>query len=316
MDDWHAEMVVNGLADLASLLDDTDWLDTPTPSEYSLDLAKQKPLFVKALLIGMKHSDHDNVQDAIRMLEDYWHVRWPELDIINNSMRAGGKLTEDYDLDRVYDAIDDAMQEMVSNLGEPAAAYWAHEVYSMLDRYGGEEPRLKDYGIDLVRDKDQIMRSILGSIKHGSGDNGVIFMWLLQQYYHVKWPEFDILENSWRASHGGNRRLPESAPSYDEEAYRYAEEMAENLPDVASNPSEAMHLFMHLADNPEVVGTDYAEYFQPHKTSWIRFLLTAMKGDEWTEDEIYTAVDILQRMNLGWDELDTIQRSIGADFRG
>ena len=200
MDDWHAEMVVNGLADLASLLDDTDWLDTPTPSEYSLDLAKQKPLFVKALLIGMKHSDHDNVQDAIRMLEDYWHVRWPELDIINKSMRAG--------------------------------------------------------------------------------------------------------------------KLKESEPSYDEEAYRYAEEMAANLPDIASNPSEAMHLFMHLADNPEVVGTDYAEYFQPNKTSWIRFLLTAMKGDEWTEDEIYTAVDILQRMNLGWDELDIIQQSIGANFRG
>jgi len=200
MDDWHAEMAVNGLADLAQLLDNHDWLETPTPSQYSLDLVKQKPLFVKALLIGIKHSDYDNIKDAIRMLEDYWHVRWPELDIINKSLHAGN--------------------------------------------------------------------------------------------------------------------LKESEPSYDEEAYRYAEEMAANLPDVASNPSEAMHLFMHLADNPEVVGTDYAEYFQPHKTSWIRFLLTAMKGDEWTEDEIYTAVDILQRMNLGWDELDIIQQSIGANFRG
>jgi len=200
MDKWQAEVAVNALADLAELLDNHDWLDTPTPSEWSIDLVKQKPLFIKALLMALKADSADDVVKAIYMLEQYWHVRWPELETINKSLRV--------------------------------------------------------------------------------------------------------------------KPVNESEPSYDEEAYRYAEEMAENLPDVASNPSEAMHLFMHLADYPEVVGTEYAEYFQRHKTSWIRFLLTAMKGDEWTADEIYTAVDILQRMNLGWPELDTIQQSIGADFRG
>ena len=200
MDDWHAEMVVNGLADLASLLDDTDWLDTPTPSEYSLDLAKQKPLFVKALLIGIKHSDYDNIKDAIRMLEDYWHVRWPELDTINKSMRAG--------------------------------------------------------------------------------------------------------------------KLKESEPSYDEEAYRYAEEMAANLPEVAANPVDAMYVFLHAADHPEVIGPWAAEYFAPHKDLWIRWLLTQMKGDEYATDEIYEAVSMLKRMRLPWPELDVIARSMGADFRG
>jgi hypothetical protein len=85
MSGWHAEVLVDGLAELAHLLDNHDWLDTPTPSEYSLDLVKQKPLFVKALLIGMKHSDTESVEHALRMLEDYWHVRWPELDIIKRS---------------------------------------------------------------------------------------------------------------------------------------------------------------------------------------------------------------------------------------
>jgi len=200
MEEWHAEMVVNGLADLASLLDDTDWLDAPTPSEYSLDLAKQKPLFVKALLFGMKHSDHDNVQDAIRMLEDYWHVRWPELDTINKSMRAG--------------------------------------------------------------------------------------------------------------------KLKESAPSHDEEAYRYAEEMAANLPEVAADPVDAMHVFLHAADHPQVIGPWAAEYFAPHKDLWIRWLLAQMKGDEYATDEIYEAVSMLKRMRLPWPELDVIVRSMGADFRG
>ena len=90
MKDYHAGIVVNGLADLAQLLDNHDWLSTPTPSEWSLDLVKQKPLFVKALLIGMKHSDTESVEHALRMLEDYWHVRWPELAIIANSLHTSG----------------------------------------------------------------------------------------------------------------------------------------------------------------------------------------------------------------------------------
>ena len=201
MDDWHAEMVVNGLADLASLLDNHDWLETPTPSQYSLDLVKQKPLFVKALLMALRaDADYDNIKDAIRMLEDYWHVRWPELDTINKSLRAG--------------------------------------------------------------------------------------------------------------------KLKESAPSYDEEAYRYAEEMAANLPEVAADPVDAMYVFLHAADHPEVIGPWAAEYFAPHKDLWIRWLLAQMKSDEYATDEIYEAVSMLKRMRLPWPELDVIARSIGADFRG
>ena len=200
MDDWHAEVLVNGLADLAQLLDNHDWLDTPTPSEYSLDLVKQKPLFVKALLIGMKHSDTDNVLDAIRMLEDYWHVRWPELDIMHKSMRAG--------------------------------------------------------------------------------------------------------------------KVNESVPSHDEEAYRYAEDTAATLPEEADDPDSCMYVFLTAADYPEVIGPWAAEYFLPHKDTWIRWLLAQMKGDEYDTDEIWEAVSMLQRMQLPWPELDIIKRSIEGDFRG
>ena len=200
MDDWHAEVLVNGLADLAQLLDNHDWLDTPTPSEYSLDLVKQKPLFVKALLIGMKHSDTDNVLDAIRMLEDYWHVRWPELDIMHKSMRAG--------------------------------------------------------------------------------------------------------------------KVNESVPSHDEEAYRYAEDTAATLPEEADDPDSCMYVFLTAADHPEVIGPWAAEYFLPHKDTWIRWLLAQMKGDEYDTDEIWEAVNMLQRMQLPWPELDIIKRSIEGDFRG
>ena len=165
-----------------------------------MDLVKQKPLFVKALLIGMKHSDTDNVLDAIRMLEDYWHVRWPELDIMHKSMRAG--------------------------------------------------------------------------------------------------------------------KVNESVPSHDEEAYNYAEYMAANLPEVAADTVDAMHVFLHAADHPEVIGPWAAEYFLPHKDTWIRWLLAQMKGDEYDTDEIWEAVNMLQRMQLPWPELDIIKRSIEGDFRG
>ena len=200
MSGWHAEVLVDGLADLAHLLDNHDWLDTPTPSEWQLDLVKQKPLFVKALLIGMKHSDTDNVLDAIRMLEDYWHVRWPELDIMHKSMRAG--------------------------------------------------------------------------------------------------------------------KVNESVPSHDEEAYRYAEDTAATLPEEADDPDSCMYVFLTSADYPEVIGPWAAEYFLPHKDTWIRWLLAQMKGDEYDTDEIWEAVNMLQRMQLPWPELDIIKRSIEGDFRG
>ena len=200
MSGWHAEVLVDGLADLAQLLDNHDWLSTPTPSEWQLDLVKQKPLFVKALLIGMKHSDTDNVLDAIRMLEDYWHVRWPELDIMHKSMRAG--------------------------------------------------------------------------------------------------------------------KVNESVPSHDEEAYRYAEDTAATLPEEADDPDSCMYVFLTSADYPEVIGPWAAEYFLPHKDTWIRWLLAQMKGDEYDTDEIWEAVNMLQRMQLPWPELDIIKRSIEGDFRG
>ena len=200
MSEWHAEVLVDGLAELAHLLDNHDWLDTPTPSEWQLDLVKQKPLFVKALLIGMKHSDTGDVLDAIRMLEDYWHVRWPELDIMHKSMRAG--------------------------------------------------------------------------------------------------------------------KVNESVPSHDEEAYRYAEDTAATLPEEADDPDSCMYVFLTSADYPEVIGPWAAEYFLPHKDTWIRWLLAQMKGDEYDTDEIWEAVNMLQRMQLPWPELDIIKRSIEGDFRG
>jgi len=136
-------------------------------------------------------------------------------------------------------------------------------------------------------------------------------LWNLLNKIGVGWPELDTINKSLRAG-----KLKESEPSYDEEAYRYAEEMAENLPEVAANPVDAMYVFLHAADHPEVIGPWAAEYFAPHKDLWIRWLLTQMKSDEYATDEIYEAVSMLKRMRLPWPELDAIVRSIGADFRG
>ena len=669
MEDWHAEIVVNGLADLAQLLDNHDWLSTPTPSEWSLDLVKQKPLFVKALLIGMKHSDTESVEHALRMLEDYWHVRWPELDIMHKSMRAGKQLDEatgpkmiatgagkiknpahsddakyegspdaydfgpqkaNYDalkallaqhgsrltylaversaegpdtlvatgpgvvwykktqwggggnwiwingvksnlsavlklspaaqdalftapqsqvikatkgkplayvkalvadgargqqlrteVDSVSDeivndvaitvsykpekllvyrrlisrlehdsgtklhslgpqrVIDKAMPMLINqlignlrwdtdrfeyllntyeangikvwpndikreitkqwdkirellydpdnimdgrsiimcrrlrNLGiktpdtdeknqmqlitgnktiiiksllariregtaylvkpkierlKHAGVTWPEldvmlkslnasklaedwhdvdtddydEIYGRLSmnmyeiadqvRNGNRDrfminamseimslinqhewldlPMPRDFEIDLVRDKTAIMQALLEEVRHGSMDDAELALELLR-HWHVKWPELDIMHKSMRAG-----KVNESVPSHDEEAYNYAEYMAANLPEVAADTVDAMHVFLHAADHPEVIGPWAAEYFLPHKDLWIRFLLEQMKGDEYDTDEIYEAVSMLKRMRLPWPELDVIARSIQGDFRG
>jgi hypothetical protein len=385
MDNIRAEMVIYGLSDLVELLDRYDWLETPTPGHYNLDLAKQKPLFVRALLMGLRGDAADQVTNAIHMLEGYWHVKWPELDTINQSLRVGpmsesepGKRIHGVRIpktDRGWRSTIERFPWMIQHHSDPSdelkmtaidksplsvlyikdpneemqlravrknpnAIEWiknpsAKVQFAAVSGWPAAVLLIRKPEVAVVRQallaepdlsrllrkinpvfwsddavKTAIIRRLLSDMKSGQEWEAKDMLVNLRKH-KCPWPELDTINQSLRVG-----PMSESVPSYDEEAYRYAEEMAENLPSVAKDPEDAMHLFMHLADNPEVVGTEYAEYFQPHKTRWIRFLLTAMKGDEWTEDEIYTAVDMLQRMNLGWDELDTIQRSIGADFRG
>ena len=126
----------------------------------------------------------------------------------------------------------------------------------------------------------------------------------------IDWPELDIINKSLRV-----KPVNESAPSWEEEAYRYAEDVAAQLPDMADEPDSAMYAFLHAADHPEVVGPWLAEYFQPHKELWIRWLLQQMNSDRYDTDEIYEAVHMLGRMQLGWSELDVIKRSMESDSR-
>lgn len=232
MDDWHAEMANNGMANLAELLDQHDWLDTPTPSEYNLDLEKLKPLIIKSLLTGIKHSDIDNIRLALHLLEDYWRIRWSELGIINKSLvsdqnRPGRAVAEDWhdvdtdEYDEVNNRVKNLMYDIVDLIShlkrqEPLAdgnqrallhankrlLYAMSDITSLLDSNNWlEAPNPRVYGLELDNNKDVIVKTLLFALKHTDVPRIEIedTVSLLRDHWNVSWPELDIIGKSMDA---------------------------------------------------------------------------------------------------------------------
>jgi hypothetical protein len=60
----------------------------PKPKDLDINLEAHKTSFVKGILRDIKLDDGDEGVQAVHMLKDYWHVNWPELDIILKSVDA------------------------------------------------------------------------------------------------------------------------------------------------------------------------------------------------------------------------------------
>jgi hypothetical protein len=90
LEEGHDLWLVGDLSDIYITLENENlhqqyW---PKPEDWDINLEANKTHFVKGILEAIKLGEDDEAVQAVHMLRDYWHVNWPELDIILKSANA------------------------------------------------------------------------------------------------------------------------------------------------------------------------------------------------------------------------------------
>ena len=131
---------------------------------------------------------------------------WPELAVISRSMDADDQLKEEFGhFEEIAEVIASHMYDMAAFLAEGedqwlvgalSDLYTTLEVENLDQQYW---PDPEDYDIDVDAHKTNFVKGILGAIKQGEGDEAVNAVHMLKDYWHVRWPELDIILKSANA---------------------------------------------------------------------------------------------------------------------
>ena len=131
---------------------------------------------------------------------------WPELAVISRSMDADDQLKEEFGhFEEIAEVIASHMYDMAAFLAEGedqwlvgalSDLYTTLEVENLDQQYW---PNPEDYDIDVDAHKTNFVKGILGAIKNGEGDEAVNAVHMLKDYWHVRWPELDIILKSANA---------------------------------------------------------------------------------------------------------------------
>lgn len=125
----------------------------------------------------------------------------------------------------------------------------------------------------------------------------------------MPWQELDIIEKSF----GAGRTIREGR--FDAEERKQAMEYVGDLPEIAGSPGDCMYVFQFAHGHEVLFGPSLKQFFEPHRETWVRFLLENMKdGFHFNTDELFDAVKLLRRMGIRWPELDIIEKSLDSDM--
>ena len=192
MDDWGLKL--KDWPEVAEMIDD------------------HKRAIVKELLKTVNGDFNDDQQvnrESARFTIDRMKrigVEWPELDVIEKSIDADQpQLTEDEHFEWIMELIASHMADMATHL-ETGPNVWLvgelSEIYSTLENENLDPqyyPNPDDWDLDLEANKNKFVKGILEAIKLGEGDEAVNAVHMLKDYWHVRWPEFDIILKSANA---------------------------------------------------------------------------------------------------------------------
>jgi hypothetical protein len=193
MDDWGLKL--KDWPEVAEMIDD------------------HKRAVVTELLKTVK-GDFDNDQydnrDSARFTIDRLKrigVEWPELAVIEKSIKADqSQLTEEFGtFEETMEVIASHMSDIVNHLEEGQDLWLVgdlSDIYITLENENLDQqhwPKPQDWDIDLQANKTNLVKGILGAIKLGEGDEAVQAVHMLKDYWHVSWPELDIILKSANA---------------------------------------------------------------------------------------------------------------------
>ena len=131
---------------------------------------------------------------------------WPELAVISRSMDADDQLKEEFGhFEEIAEVIASHMYDMAAFLAEGEDQWLVgalSDLYTTLENENLDQqywPNPEDYDIDVDAHKTNFVKGILGDIKQGEGDEAVNAVHMLKDYWHVSWPELDIILKSANA---------------------------------------------------------------------------------------------------------------------
>ena len=131
---------------------------------------------------------------------------WPELAVISRSMDADDQLKEEFGhFEEIAEVIASHMYDMAAFLAEGEDQWLVgalSDLYTTLENENLDQqywPNPEDYDIDVDAHKINFVKGILGAIKQGEGDEAVNAVHMLKDYWHVRWPELDIILKSANA---------------------------------------------------------------------------------------------------------------------
>lgn len=261
-------------------------------------LWNSKKVKVKVLKQMLRWLKGRNQEDAAMMAK---HLRanacpWPELEIILKSLKTDKLIREETD-----SYVDDRIKSFIMN--QFKSGYMA--VMQAMDQHGimvKDMPEAAEY---LEGCKKSMVRTILRKLLDRDYVENIESILALARAVELDWPELDIIEKSLNSNSINEGRL-------DAEERRQAREYIEGLPFLADSPGDCMYVFSFGYDHGDLFDRSMKPSFQPHRETWIRFLLEELKfGDD--HDEIGNAVDILRnRIGLDWPELAIIERSLNV----
>ena len=172
-----------------------------------------KRVIVTELLKTVKgdfdNDQHDNRDSALFTIDRMKRigVEWPELAVIEKSIKADqSQLTEEFGtFEETTEVIASHMSDIVNHL-EQGQDLWLvgdlSDIYITLENENLDQqhwPKPEDWDIDLQANKTNLVKGILGAIKLGEGDEAVQAVHMLKDYWHVSWPELDIILKSANA---------------------------------------------------------------------------------------------------------------------
>lgn len=280
---------------------------------------KHKDTIIKSMLMVLANKTSDITYSDREHAEMIAGVRkigmpWQELDIIEKSFAANRSINEGpvdpEEKARLRDEGRKLVIDMMRRKAEDSPRGIFYVMYH-LDEWGfklGDWPEIREM---IDSHKHDIIVDILKGIKlHGAdGTESARFTVNRMRKIGVDWPELDKIEKSINS----DKVLKEG--QFDAEERRTAMEYVEDLPEIAGSPGDCMYVFQFAHGHELLFGPSLKQFFDPHRDTWVRFLLENMKdGFHFNTDELLNAVKLLRRMGIRWPELDIIEKSLDADM--
>ena len=274
-------------------------------------LTLHKDQFLYDLLYSIKDSNYVNVREIFKVFKRT-KLDWPELDAIENSLRAEGVITEhNEELEPENEDIKHHLLEaLIDTINH---GYWEIFIYTYytLREHASQATIIEECrSATWHNSRKTVIKLILRLLKHNEFECAYV-LYAACRKHKLQWPELEAIEKSLRADGviTEDENLVESARSdfikelnYSLHRYDNPEEFRYSYNALSRWYSEAEKIrIIHQGLNPI-----------QNKNSYIKFILKMIKEGSEYQEAVVGLITAIRMNNVDWPELDAIEKSLRA----